>query len=140
MNYSFSKAEHLCGEKKITRLHAEGSAFIVYPLRIVYCVFAEEDEFPAKVMVSVPKKRFKRAVKRNRLKRLIRESYRLNKHILLDTLIEKKIQVHISFQYVSNEELQFDYIEKRMKTALNKIKEASLLNPPQGDFLGSAKK
>ena len=119
--YSFSKAEHLCGEKKITRLHTEGNAFIVYPLRVVYCVLSEEDEFPAKMMVSVPKKRFKRAVKRNRLKRLIRESYRLNKHILLDVLIEKKIQTHISFQYVSDEELQFDYIEKRMQTALNKM-------------------
>jgi len=139
MKYSFSKAEHLCGEKKITRLHAEGSAFIVYPLRVVYFLPAEKDEFPAKVMVSVPKKRFKRAVKRNRLKRLIREAYRLNKHILLDTLIEKNIQAHISFQYVSNDELAFDYIEKRMQTALNKIKDASPLNPPQGDFLGSAK-
>jgi len=122
MKYSFSKAEHLCGEKKITRLHTEGSAFIVYPLRIVYCMLPEEDEFSVKVMVSVPKKRFKRAVKRNRLKRLIRETYRLNKHILLDRLIEKNIQAHISFQYVSDEELQFDYIEKRMQTALNKIK------------------
>jgi ribonuclease P protein component len=122
--YSFSKAEHLCGEKKIAHLHTEGNAFIVYPLRIVYCVMPEEDEFPAKVMVSVPKKRFKRAVKRNRLKRLIRESYRLNKYILWDALTEKNVQAHISFQYVSDEELTFDYIEKRMQTALNKIKTA----------------
>ena len=122
MKYSFSKVEHLCGEKKITRLHTEGSAFIVYPLRVVYFLLPEEDEFPAKVMVSVPKKRFKRAVKRNRLKRLLRETYRLNKYILLDTLIEKNMQAHVSFQYVSDEELSFDYIQKRMQTALNKIK------------------
>ena len=119
---SFSKAEHLCGEKKITRLFTEGKAFIVYPLRVVYFVLPEEDEFPAKVMVGVPKKRFKRAVKRNRLKRLIREAYRLNKHDLREALIEKKLQLHVSFQYVSDEELEFDYIEKRMKTALEKLK------------------
>jgi len=119
--YSFSKAEHLCGEKKITRLFAEGKAFVVYPLRIVYFVIREEDEFPTKVMVGVPKKRFKRAVKRNRLKRLIRESYRLNKHDLRNTLNEKKLQLHISFQYISDEELQFDYIEKRMVIALKKM-------------------
>lgn len=122
MNYSFSKKEHLCGEKKITRLFTEGNAFIVYPLRIVYFTLTEEDEFPVKVMVSVPKKRFKRAVKRNRLKRLIRESYRLNKNILQDTVIEKKLQLHVSFQYISNEVLEFDYIQKKMITALDKIK------------------
>ena len=116
----------MCGEKKIARLHAEGNAFIVYPLRIVYCVLPEEDEFPAKVMVNVPKKRFKRAVKRNRLKRLIRESYRLNKHILWETLIEKKLQAHISFQYISDEEFDFEYIEKRVKAALKKISPSNL--------------
>jgi ribonuclease P protein component len=119
--YSFSKPEHLYGEKKIAHLHAEGNAFIVYPLRVVYCVIPEEDEFPAKVMVSVPKKRFKRAVKRNRLKRLIRESYRLNKHALWEPLTEKKLQAHISFQYIADEMLDFEYIEKRMKTAIKRI-------------------
>ena len=123
---SFSKSEHLCGEKKTARLFTKGKAFIVYPLRIVYILLPEEDEFPAKVMVGVPKKRFKRAVKRNRLKRLIRESYRLNKHALRDILTEKKLQLHVSFQYISDEELKFDYIEKRMKTALDKLKTSAV--------------
>ena len=124
--YSFSKPEHLCGEKKIAQLHTEGKAFIVYPLRIVYCFLPEEDKFPAKVMISVPKKRFKRAVKRNRLKRLMRESYRLNKQTLLDALTEKKLQAHISFQYISDEMLDFEYIEKRMKIAMKKISDFPL--------------
>lgn len=119
---SFSKAEHLYGDKRINRLFTEGQAFITYPLRVVYLVLPEEDNFPAKVMVSVPKKRFKRAVKRNRLKRLIREAYRLNKHDLNETLKEKKHQLHVSFQYISDEELKFDYVEKRMIIALDKIK------------------
>ncbi len=120
--YSFSKAEHLCGEKKISRLFSEGNAFIVYPLRIVYSVLEEKDDIPVKVMVSVPKKRFKRAVKRNRLKRLMREAYRLNKHILWNVIKEKHSEMHISFQYISDEELTFGYIENKMITALEKLK------------------
>ena len=124
MDFSFSKAEHLCGEKKITRLFAEGNAFIAYPLRIVYLVLPKEDDIPVKVMVSVPKKRFKRAVKRNRLKRLMRESYRLNKGLLWDIFSEKEMQAHVSFQYISDEELGFRAVEKRMIGSLEKLKNA----------------
>ncbi len=117
-SYSFPKSEHLYGEKKIGRLFAEGSSFVVYPLRVVFLQVGGEDGVPVKVMVSVPKKRFKRAVKRNRLKRLMRESYRLNKHLLTEHCVQSGMQLNISFQYISDEELDFDYIEKRMKKAL----------------------
>lgn len=119
---SFSKEEHLYGEKKITRLFTEGEAFITYPLRVVYLLLPEEDNVPVKVMVGAPKKRFKRAVKRNRLKRLMRESFRLNKHDLIHALTDKNLQMHVSFQYVSDEELPFSYIEKKMQAALDKLK------------------
>lgn len=121
---SFSKKEHLFGETTVNRLFAEGEAFIAYPFRIVYLFLPlTEDDLPARVMVGVPKKRFKRAVKRNRLKRLMRESYRLNKHTLVNLLKEKNIQMHVSFQYISNDELDFMYIEKKMKKALNELQD-----------------
>lgn len=120
---SFPKAEHLCGEKRIARLFSEGDAFIVYPLRVVFSVLPEEDNCPVKVMVNVPKKRFKRAVKRNRLKRLMREAYRQNKHTLVEVVQKKNMQMHVAFNYVSDEELEFDFVEKRMRKTLERLKE-----------------
>jgi len=118
---SFSKPEHLCGEKRITRLFTQGDAFIAYPLRVVYIIEPIRDKTPSSVLVSVPKKRFKRAVKRNRLKRLMREAYRLNKTSLIEKLEEKQLQVHIAFNYVSDDELDFATVEKKMKLALEKL-------------------
>jgi ribonuclease P protein component len=139
---SFPKAEHLCGEKRIARLYTQGEAFMAFPFRVVFRIEQKKDLATASVMVSVPKKRFKRAVKRNRLKRLLREAYRLNKHALIDLLDEKQLQIHVVFNYVSDEELDFVTVEKKMKAALqklmDKIKTAPVLsadatNPPTED-------
>ncbi|MEI7501664.1 MAG: ribonuclease P protein component [Paludibacter sp.] len=122
-NNSFPKSEHLCGEIRINELFTKGEAFMAYPLRVVYIVQPKTDDEPVSIMVSVPKKRFKRAVKRNRIKRLMREAYRLNKHILTDSILEKEKQIHIAFNYVSNDELDFVTIEKKIKQALQKLVE-----------------
>jgi len=131
---SFPKSEHLCGEIRITRLFTQGDAFIAYPLRVVYLLEQKKDKESVNVMVSVPKKRFKRAVKRNRLKRLMREAYRLNKQNLWEKLEEKQLQIHIAFNYVSNDELDFASIEKKMKVALERIieKVSGLPSPVTG--------
>jgi len=118
---SFSKSEHLCGEKRITRLFTQGDAFIAYPLRVVFTIGPKSDDEPASILVSVPKKRFKRAVKRNRLKRLIREAYRLNKVSFIEKLEEKNLQMHIAFNYVSNDVLDFTTIEKKIKLSLERL-------------------
>jgi len=141
---SFAKPEHLCGDKRIGRLFTQGEAFIVYPLRVVYLIEPKRDAGAASVMVSVPKKRFKRAVKRNRLKRLMREAYRLNKQELVEKLNEKHLQVHVAFNYVSDAELDFATIEKKMKVALQRLvekidaivpesQEAESASTPMGD-------
>ena len=118
---SFSKLEHLCGDKRINRLFTQGDAFIAYPLRVVFMIEPKKDTVPVSVMVSVPKKRFKRAVKRNRLKRLMREAYRLNKFEVVEKLSEKQLQAHVAFNYVSDEEFDFETIEKKMKIALQRL-------------------
>jgi ribonuclease P protein component len=83
--HTFPKEEHLCRKKLIEELFGkQSSSFGVYPLRLVYTKTAAPTTAPPQVLVSVSKRSFKRAVDRNRLKRLIREAYRLNKYRLTE--------------------------------------------------------
>lgn len=129
---TFPKKEHLCGEIRINRLFTEGKAFIAYPLRVMYSINKIPSTEAVKIMVTVPKKRFKRAVKRNRIKRLMRESYRLNKHSLYELCNEHNISLQIAFGYVSDTEVDFVEIQEKMRKALarieTKIKEKVLLS------------
>ncbi|MEI6555457.1 MAG: ribonuclease P protein component [Paludibacter sp.] len=128
---SFPKSEHLCGDKTITKVFESGEAFICYPLRVVYLLQPQNGSEVIKVLVGVPKKRFKRAVKRNRLKRLMREAYRLNKHEILEALDLKQLQLQVAFNYVSDEELDFETINKKMKSALQKLQSIIETNQPK---------
>ena len=83
MDFSYSKDNKLKSKKLIEKLFSEGKSVTEFPLRLVYL----STEFPNKVGVSVSKKNFKRAVDRNRIKRLLRESYRHNKKMLIDNKI-----------------------------------------------------
>ena len=118
---TFPKKEHLYGEKNITRLHEQGTVFMSFPFRVVHMLAGEDEIIPVRMMVSVPKKRFKLAVKRNRIKRLIRETYRLNKMEIIDFAIAHDLKLYISFQYVSNDIETFEMINKRMKNAIKKL-------------------
>ncbi len=121
--FTFPKKEHLCGEIRISKLYAEGKAFIVYPLRVVYKVTVGVENIPVKVLVSVPKKRFKHAVDRNRIKRLMREAYRLNKLKINELATEKEIEIQIAFNYVANSEMDYETLSRKMTKALNQIAE-----------------
>lgn len=81
----------------------------------------ERKTAPASILISVSKRRFKRAVKRNRVKRQIREAYRKNKQPLLDLLQEKEKNLAIAFIYLSDELISSAVIEEKMKIALARI-------------------
>ncbi len=83
MDLSYSKNNKLKSKKLIEKLFGEGQALSAYPLRLIYISTGN----PNKVGVSVSKKNFKRAVDRNRIKRLMREAYRHNKKMLIDNNI-----------------------------------------------------
>ena len=107
-------------------MFAGGSrSFSIFPLRVVWLP-VEKLDAPVSILVSVSKRRFKRAVKRNRVKRQIREAYRLNKTCLLTPLAEKGRRLAIAFIYLSDELMDSALIEEKMKVALVRIAEKAL--------------
>ena len=118
------KAERLHSKIVIEKMFAGGfsRSFSVFPLRAVY-MSVEQQEVPVSILISVPKKRFKRAVKRNRVKRQIREAYRKNKGPLCQVLQEKRLGLTISFIYLSDELCRTEEIEEKVKVLLARIAE-----------------
>lgn len=84
--YTYPKEEKLKSRNTIDLMFSEGRSVSKYPLRLVYVPLPETEEYPIKVGVSVSKKHFKKAVDRNYFKRLLRETYRHNKHLLLENI------------------------------------------------------
>lgn len=97
-------------------------SFSIFPIRVVYMP-VEQGEVPATILISVSKRRFKRAVKRNRVKRQIREAYRKNKGGLWQALEEKEQGVAVAFIYLSNELFSSAEIENKVKILLARIAE-----------------
>ena len=123
MANTLHKVERLDKKKIIEKMFAGGlRSFSVFPLRVVYLP-VEELEADASILISVSKRRFKRAVKRNRVKRQIREAYRVNKHELLNILVERKCRLAIAFIYLSDQLVESSIIEDRMRIALVRITE-----------------
>ncbi|MEA4937314.1 MAG: ribonuclease P protein component [Paludibacter sp.] len=126
--FKFPKKEKLCGEIRIGKLFSEGKAFIVYPLRVVYLQSEERTNTPVKVLISVPKKKIRFAVQRNKIKRLIREAYRLNKSDFIVAINEKHISLHIAITYVADKETDFTLIQEKVRLILSKILVATTEN------------
>lgn len=83
---------------------------------------------PAQVLISVPKKNFKKAHDRNRIKRQLREVYRKNKSILYNSLTSKQQQACFLLGYVGKEHIQSDVLEKKVVTLLKKFADAMAEN------------
>ena len=115
---TFSKRERISSQKEIDLLFSEGSSFIAYPLRIIYVERQALSEVSASVLVSVSKRRFKQAVKRNHLKRLIREAYRLNKDNFLQFLGNRGKNILVAFIFVGTEVCLYSDMESSMKKSL----------------------
>ena len=127
---SFPKKEKLCSRKVIDELFSTGRSFVKYPFRVVLLI-TDEQEVPAQVLISVSKRRFKRAYKRNLIKRRIREAYRLNKHLLIPLLESNNVNIAIAFVYLPTEIWDFKTIEKAMQELLTGLKKRLSLTESQ---------
>lgn len=116
--FTLPKEERLCSRKALEELF-EGSnkSMLAYPVR---AVFQQTEETGIRIMVSVSKRFFKRAVKRNRIKRQLREAYRLNKNILKPA----SGGLNIAFLWNSNDILPTAKVMEKMQNLLTKINES----------------
>jgi len=117
----FYKTERLCNRKDFEQLFVDGSSFFTYPFKVVYRVvdYAEKEEL--KLGISVSKRSFKRAVKRNYVKRRVREAFRLNKQPLKLLLSTESIGLQLLLVYVSKETQEFSDIEPKIKKIVEKL-------------------
>lgn len=147
MRATFTKAERITSRKVIDQLFKKGSTdgkqsaartFYLFPFRLLYMSQPEPTVLPTDqaqpeqiqpstaiapaILITVSKRNFKRAVDRNKIRRRIREAYRLNKSLLFGTPAKPKSPpTYITFIYTVKTEISFEEIEKGMKIALSKI-------------------
>ncbi|MDX9771821.1 MAG: ribonuclease P protein component [Bacteroidales bacterium] len=109
---SFSKRERLCGIKAVRELFAGGRTINMPPLRVVYRVISSDESLPPlRVLISVPKRNFKKAVDRNLIRRRIKEAWRKNKQPLM-MMPEKGKRLELALLWIDTEIRTYDDIEK----------------------------
>lgn len=122
-NYSFNKSERLCSRKSIENLLRDQKICYHHPIKCYYAW--EQKQRPSdqnQIAIAVPKKNFKKAVIRNKIKRRIRESYRLNKkQFFLDYLLKSDQKVNLLFHYTSKKEHTFAVIESAVIAVLKEL-------------------
>lgn len=120
--YKLTKAERLSNRNLINALFQKGNpSFHVAPFRFVWIKVEEIQESNCQILIVCPKKRFKRAHTRNRIRRQIREFYRLHKNPLLQFLQEKQIQIGLGVFYQGKDEMDFNQSQDIFVSALQKL-------------------
>jgi ribonuclease P protein component len=113
--YTFKKEERLCNKKLVDELFYNGSSFLCYPFKVSWMYTDEVFNYPVQVLLSVSKKRYKRAVDRNLVKRRMREAYRLHKQqYLYGVLEDRQKKILLSLGYIGKEIANYDLIDKKM--------------------------
>ena len=119
--FSFRKDERLAKKKSIERLFKEGTSFFIHPLKVYWLLAPIEQDVPAQLLVIVGKRSFKRAVDRNRIRRQIREMYRLSKPGFHQFLEERHQQCMLTFIYTSNQHIETQEMERKIKLIFRRL-------------------
>lgn len=117
---SFSKNERLCHKDSIDLIFEQGNTLSNYPIKLRW-IETNEQTFPLQTLISVPKRRIPKACDRIRIKRLIREAFRLNKHLLIDQLTKKNTCLNLAIIYSENKVLTFGEIHDKICLTLQRL-------------------
>lgn len=116
----FCRFERLRGQRSIAMLYEKGNQLLAYPLKIIWRKVEAED-FPIKILFAVSKKSFPAAVRRNRIRRMMREWYRKNKSEIILYLLKKRMAVHLAIIYINKTEPDYAKIDQSMGAALKRL-------------------
>ncbi len=116
-NQSFSKQERIRSKKEIEELFNKGSYFYLYPFKVFYR-FLEGDSAPHSVLISVPKRNFKKAVDRNFIKRQIKEAYRTQKQVLFETPMPR---LQFAYVYTAKDKQNSAVIKNKLLKSLKRL-------------------
>lgn len=117
---TFKKAEKLKSRKTIEQLFKDGKSFSIFPFRVLFSFNAAAVN-PLQTGFAVSTKHFKKAVDRNRIKRLMREAYRLQKNDLQNQVKHQQKKLAVFFIYVGNELPEYQFIFDKTGNILNRL-------------------
>jgi len=118
--FTYTKSEKLKSRKLLNQIFAEGKSLNAFPLKLTYRIQDVDGIGTAKVGVGVSSRYFKKAVNRNRVKRLLREAYRLNKYLLADLLPENK-QINLFILFIGKDLAETNLIAEKLPMILQKL-------------------
>lgn len=118
--YTFKREEKLKSRKTIEQLFKEGKSFSNFPFRVLW-MFNDKATATLQSGFAVSSKHFKKAVDRNRIKRLMREAYRLQKNDLQDQLMQNNNQLSVFFIYIGNELPEYDFVFEKTGNVLKRL-------------------
>lgn len=123
MTQTFSAEERIKSRKVLEAVYEKGEQMVVHPYRLRFMRYEFESGAPVQFAVSVPKRNVKSAVKRNKVKRRIREAYRLNKGDLLSQIKDPSQGLALFLIYIGKEDQTYSFLEEKMKMLLKKLQE-----------------
>ncbi len=118
---NLTKEERLHSKKLVNKLFVKGSSFFLHPFKVLYTFEDSNQKVPAKIVITVPKRNFRKAVDRNQVKRLVRESYRVHKNELYAHFEKHNKSLIFGLIYVSETILSYEEIERKLILILQRL-------------------